>query len=136
MNVLVVEPGYLPYEKEVNGLHEMQAVVDGLICEIQPFHDGVALVSNDDAIGMGMEFNRSLPNGFGGIFGTFFLCETDGDRFCSLSPANMEKYKKYFHSAELLIGARGNEIYSLPVAAKPKLTAKPPHEKKHSSPER
>ena len=24
MNVLVVEPGYLPYEKEINGLEEMQ----------------------------------------------------------------------------------------------------------------
>ena len=31
MNVLVVEPGVMPYEKEVNGLHEMQAVVGGLI---------------------------------------------------------------------------------------------------------
>lgn len=27
MNVLVVEPGMAPYEKEVNGLKEMQATV-------------------------------------------------------------------------------------------------------------
>lgn len=31
MNVLVVEPGMAPYEKEVNGLEEMQATVGGLI---------------------------------------------------------------------------------------------------------
>lgn len=31
MNVLVVEPGYLPYEKEINGLSEMQATVGGYI---------------------------------------------------------------------------------------------------------
>ena len=36
MNVLVVEPGVMPYEKEVNGLHEMQAVVGGLIDAIYP----------------------------------------------------------------------------------------------------
>ena len=29
MNVLVIEPGILPYEREINGLKEMQAVVGG-----------------------------------------------------------------------------------------------------------
>lgn len=29
MNVLVVEPGRLPYEREIGGLEEMQAVVGG-----------------------------------------------------------------------------------------------------------
>ena len=29
MNVLVVEPGCLPYEREISGLEEMQAVVGG-----------------------------------------------------------------------------------------------------------
>ena len=36
MNVLVVEPGYAPYEKEINGLEEMQGVVGGLITAIYP----------------------------------------------------------------------------------------------------
>ncbi len=31
MKVLMVEPGAAPYEKELNGLHEMQAAVGGLI---------------------------------------------------------------------------------------------------------
>lgn len=29
MKVLMVEPGAAPYEKELNGLHEMQAAVGG-----------------------------------------------------------------------------------------------------------
>ena len=36
MNVLVVEPGTLPYEKEINGLEEMQKIVGGLITAIYP----------------------------------------------------------------------------------------------------
>ena len=46
MNVLVVEPGYLPYEKKINGLEEMQAVVGGLIEPIYPYEERVALVGN------------------------------------------------------------------------------------------
>ena len=37
MNVLVVEPGMAPYEKEINGLSEMQAVVGGNITVSYPF---------------------------------------------------------------------------------------------------
>ena len=36
MKVLVVEPGILPYEKEINGLQEMQELVGGLIDAIYP----------------------------------------------------------------------------------------------------
>ena len=58
MNVLVVEPGYLPYEKEINGLEEMQAVVGGLIEPIYPYEERVALA------GMGIDpFIRSLVAG-------------------------------------------------------------------------
>lgn len=31
MKVLMVEPGYAPYETELNGLREMQDAVDGTI---------------------------------------------------------------------------------------------------------
>jgi hypothetical protein len=37
MDVLVVEPGYAPYEKSINGLDEMQATVGGLILVIHPY---------------------------------------------------------------------------------------------------
>ena len=43
MNVLVVEPGMAPYEKEINGLKDMQAIVGGRITAIYPFEDKAAL---------------------------------------------------------------------------------------------
>lgn len=46
MNVLVVEPGMVPYEKEINGLTEMQAVVGGLITASYPYEEKVGIVRN------------------------------------------------------------------------------------------
>ena len=86
MNVLVVEPGMAPYEKEVNGLKEMQATVGGLITVIYPYEEQVAIVSNDESILEGMPFNRSVEGGYGGIFGTFFVCGLGEEDFCSLPP--------------------------------------------------
>ena len=47
MNVLVVEPGFLPYEKEIKDgadhLEQMQAIVGGLIEPIYPYHEEVAI---------------------------------------------------------------------------------------------
>ena len=136
MNVLVVEPGYMPYEKEINGLKEMQAVVGGLIWPIHPFDDAVSIVSNDDALSSGQPFNRSVPGGYGGIFGPFFICGEDGENFCSLTPEQMEKYKQYFSKAEILLGVKGNEPVTLKIPAERKKPEKGSHEQKHSHPER
>ncbi len=137
MNVLVVEPGFAPYEKEINGLHEMQDTVGGLITAIYPFEDLVTVISNDESILLGMEFNRSMPGGYGGIFGPFFVCGLDqeGEGYCSLTPEQMDKFKKFFHKAEILIGARGNEPVTIKVEPKkPPSTTVP--EKKPPNPER
>ena len=47
MTVVIVKPGYAPYEAEINGLHEMQEVVGGTIQAIYPFADRSAVVCND-----------------------------------------------------------------------------------------
>ncbi len=70
MKVLVVEPGYAPYEKDIEGLHGMQEVVGGTITAIYPFAEPVAVVGNDDSISLGMPFNRSMEGGYGGVFGS------------------------------------------------------------------
>ena len=88
MKVLMVEPGAAPYEKELNGLHEMQAAVGGLIQAIYPFEDKVAVVCDDEGMLKPNEFNRSMPGGYGGVFGPF--------------------YKKQFHHAEILLGIKDN----------------------------
>ena len=108
-----------PYEKEINGLKEMQATVGGLITAIYPYKEQVALVCNDEGINLGMEFNRSVGNGYGGVFGTFFVCGLGEEDFCSLSPEQMDRFKKEFHQAEILIAAKGNTPITLKVEPRP-----------------
>ncbi|MDY5942750.1 MAG: DUF3846 domain-containing protein [Oscillospiraceae bacterium] len=110
MTVVIVKPGYAPYEAEINGLHEMQEVVGGTIQAIYPFADRSAVVCNDEGILLGMPFNRSMPGGYGGVFGPFFVCGLGEEDFCSLTPEQVKAYKKEFHCAEILIGAAGNII--------------------------
>lgn len=134
MNVLVVEPGMAPYEKEINSLEEMQAVVGGTITASYPFEEKVGIVSNDDSIGMGMEFNRKIEGGYGGIFGIFFICGLEEGHFCSLTPEQMERYKKKYHHAEILLGVMGNEFVTLKVQSMRKKQHGPPkQQKKHKS---
>lgn len=118
MKVLVVEPDFAPYEKEINGLSEMQETVGGLIQAIYPFEEEVAVVCNDEGILLGMPFNRSMEGGYGGVFGTFFVCGLGEEDFCSLTPAQMEAYRKKFHHAEILLGIRGNDPVTLKVQPK------------------
>ena len=97
MNVVVVEPGYLPYEKEINGLSEMQAIVGGYITATYPYeNEAVSIVANDEGLLLNLPFNRSIPGGYGGIFGTFFICGIEEDRFCSLTPEQIERFKQEY----------------------------------------
>jgi len=104
-----------PYEKEINGLEEMQSVVGGSITASYPFREKVAIVSNDESIRLGMEFNRSIEGGYGGIFGPFFVCGLTDEDFCSLTPKQMEHYKQKYHHAEILVGVHGNDLTTLKV---------------------
>lgn len=122
MNVLVVEPGYLPYEKEINGLNEMQVTVGGYIEAIYPYEEMVAIVCNEEGLINGLPFNRSVEGGYGGVFGTFFVCGLSEDSFCSLSPEQMKHYKEKFKNAEILLGTKGNEPITLKVEAYHKQT--------------
>lgn len=140
MNVLVVEPGYLPYEKEIldsaDHLEQMQAIVGGLIEPIYPYHEEVAIVCNEEGLINGLPFNRSVPGGYGGVFGTFFICGLGEEDFCSLPPELTERFKTEFRNSEILLGFDGSEAVTLKVSSQPKPHDISPHEKNHSSPER
>ena len=140
MNVLVVEPGFLPYEKEIKDgadhLEQMQAIVGGLIEPIYPYHQEVAIVCNEEGLINGLPFNRSVPGGYGGVFGTFFICGLGEEDFCSLPPKLMERFKKEFKNSEILLGFDGNEAVTLKVSSQPRPHDTPPHEKSHTNPER
>ena len=129
MRVLMVEPGMAPYEKEINGLEEMQAAVGGHISAIYPFKEPVALVSNDESLFLSMPFNRSVEGGYGGIWGPFFVCGLDKDNFCSLTPEQMARYKEKYHHAEILLGVRGNEPVTMKVEPQSKKGPEPPQRK-------
>lgn len=128
MNVLMVEPGIAPYEKEINGLSEMQAAVEGPITAIYPFSELTTIVCNDESLNLGMEFNRSVEGGYGGVFGPFFVCGISGDDFCSLTPEQMERYKKKYHQAEILLAIQDGVPAILkvdPIKKKPPTPPKP-----------
>ena len=132
MTVLMVEPGYEPYEKAIpNTLAAKQELVGGLITAIYPYEEMVAIVANDEGILLNMDFNRSVEGGYGGVFGPFFVCGLTEDSFCSLPPDQMERFKKKFHKAEILLGFRGDEPVTLKVEPKQK-NATP--EKQHKPP--
>lgn len=120
LNVLVVEPGYAPYEKEINGLKDMQAVVGGYIEAIYPYQEPVALVCNEEALLQELPFNRSVEGGYGGVFGTFFVCGLGDEDFCSLPPEQMKIYKDRFHNAEILLGMYDGEPITMKVPPKTK----------------
>ena len=132
MNVLVVEPGHLPYEKEINGLHEEQAVVGGLIQPIYPYEEAVAIVCNEEGLINGLPFNRSVPGGYGGVFGTFFICGLGEENFTSLTSEQIKRFKKEFSKAEMLIGVDGDQLITLKFPAEPK--PKPNKDKGKSAP--
>lgn len=127
MKVLVVEPGMAPYEKEIHGLSQMQETVGGLIQAIYPFQEEVAVVCNEEGILLNLPFNRSMEGGYGGVFGTFFVCGLGEEDFCSLTPEQVEIYKKKFHHAEILLGLRGNDPVTLKVQPKQQPTSGTPN---------
>ena len=122
MNVLVVEPGYAPYEKEINGLEEMQSTVGGTTRPIYPYEEKIALVCNEDGLLLGLEFNRVVPCDYGGIVGTFFVCGLSNNDFCSLTSEQVEKYKRLFYHAEVFLGFINDRPLSLRVQPKNKTT--------------
>lgn len=121
LHVLVVEPERRPEVKEIDDtLKTMQGIVGGLIQPIYPFDDPVALVCNDEGKFMNLPANRGLRDRNGQIydivFGTFFLCgaPADCDHFTSLTPEQIEQYRKQFHTPEMFWGMDGR-IVCLPL---------------------
>ena len=132
MRVLVVEPGYEPYEKEIEDtLAAKQEIVGGLLTVSYPYEEKIGIVSNDESILLGMEFNRSIPGGYGGIFGPFFVCGLGEEDFISLTDEEIARFKKEFHKAEVLIGVQGNEPVTLKVEPKKKDPGERPRKPQH-----
>ena len=120
MRVLVIETECRPEVREIDdSLKAMQEIVGGYI---QPIYldDSVALVCNDEGKVMNLPLNRGLRDKNGQIYdivsGTFFLCgaPADSDHFTSLTPEQIEQYRKRFHTPEMFWGMDGH-IVCLPL---------------------
>ena len=120
MQVLVIEPERRPKVRDIDGsLKSMQEIVGGLI---QPIYldDSVALICNDEGKLMNLPANRGLRDKdrqiYDIVFGTFFLCgaPADSDHFTSLTPEQIEQYRKRFHTPEMFWGMDGH-IVCLPL---------------------
>lgn len=61
MTVVIVKPGYAPYEAEINGLDEMQEVVGGMIQAIYPFEDRAAVVAMMRVFFWGCRTTEAFP---------------------------------------------------------------------------
>jgi len=121
MNVLVVEPGFLPYEQEINGLSDMEKIVGGPIEAIYPFQENVAVVTNANGANNKLEFNRSiLERSYGGVFGTFFVCGLGEETFASLTPEQVTTYRERFKKTEILVTMLGDTPVVLAENAKQK----------------
>ena len=90
LNVLVVEPDYAPYEKEVSGLREMQAVVGESIQAVYPYKEQVAIVCNEEGRLCGLPYNcRFVGVDF---VGTILVVGRNKDEFCDVPEADFLMY--------------------------------------------
>lgn len=104
INVLIVEPYKLPYEKEIpNTLEAKQKIVGGYIettCILDD--EDVVLICNEEGKMNGMKPNRDI--GYDIIFGPFIITgEVDEEgNFTSLNKEQIEKYKKRFDKKSII----------------------------------
>ena len=117
MRVLMVEPGKVPYAKEIDsGLKSLQEQVGGEIQQVYPYDDPVALICNNEGKLAGMEFNRALRDEDGRIYdivaGPFMVAGLGEDCLASLSDELTDKYKTQFMHPEVFL-QMGNKIVVL-----------------------
>ena len=122
VRVLIIEPERRPEVREIDGsLKSMQEVVGGLIQPVPLLDDSaVILVCNDEGKILNLPANRGLRDEAGQIYdivcGTFFICgaPADSDHFTSLTPEQIERYRKRFYTPEMFWGMDGH-IVCLPL---------------------
>lgn len=118
MKVLKIEPGKLPYMKEISkDLDSLQQEVGGDIQATYPYDDMVAIICNEEGKLLGLPLNRALymdDEMYDIIAGDFFICgiDDDGD-FISLSDDLARKYYEQFKAPESFCRSSNNKIIVL-----------------------
>lgn len=115
MKVLMVEPGKMPRETEIDsGLEALQKAVGGDIQAVYPYEDPVAIVCNDEGKIMGLPLNRALYDDSGNMYdiiaGNFLIVGLGEESFSDLAPELVEKYSKQFKHPERFARIAGEII--------------------------
>ena len=102
MKVLMIEPGKVPYETEIeNSLRAMQEAVGGRIQTVEFSDDPAVLICNQEGKMKGMPLNRPLHDSRGEVYdiiaGRFFIAGAGEDDFCDLPDHLLKKYEEEFH---------------------------------------
>lgn len=118
MKVLKIEPGKLPYMKEISkDLGSLQQEVGGDIQATYPYDDMVAIICNDEGKLLGLPLNRALymdEEMYDIIAGDFFICGIDeGNDFISLNDDLARKYYEQFKAPESFCRSSNNKIIAL-----------------------
>lgn len=106
ITVLVVEPGEVPYAKEIDsGLESLQSEVDGWIEAIYPFEDPVAIICNEDGKLNGLPLNRAIiseetSDVMDIIAGKFLIAGLTDDNFGSLTDEQIKTFSQKFRYPE------------------------------------
>ena len=135
MNVLMVEPGKVPYETEISSdLASLQAAVGGNIQAVYPYEEPVALICNEEGKLTGLPLNRALRDEDGEIYdivaGNFFLVGLGADGFTDLAPEHAAKFAEQFKHPEEFARLAGKII-----AIKQPLPEEKTSQKSHGGPE-
>ena len=103
IKVLKIEPGKMPYEKEmVNDLEGIQAEVEGMFECIYLDNNCIAVVNEEGKLN-GMALNRRIGNDI--IAGPFFICGDSNDgEFISLTDEQMDVFASEFKDAPVFTG--------------------------------
>jgi hypothetical protein len=105
---IVCFPGEKPQIKILNNtLQSLQEFVGGYIDVIAPFDDDALIVCNEEGKILDLPLNRILCTSQGSIIdllvGPIFICGKKNSDFCSLTPAQLEKYSKIFETTACVI---------------------------------
>lgn len=115
MNVLVVEPGKTPYEKDLpSGLESLQQTVGGYIEVTYPFDDPVAVVCNEEGKILGLPYNRALRDENGDVYdilaGNFLVVGLGEEDFSDLPDDLKAKYMDVFQTPEQFFKIAGKIV--------------------------
>ena len=115
MKILMVEPGRIPHEAEIEpGLESLQAAVGGDIQAVYPYDDPVALICNEEGKLMGLPLNRALTNDTGNVYdiiaGKFLIVGLGEESFASLSDDLIKKYTEQFLCPEKFVRIAGKYL--------------------------